>query len=77
MNHDVESITKSVCEILEYDPKRQPHINEFSGLESWDSLAQLQIVLLIEGALGRTLTDLEIEGLNSLDSVIKTLGIPN
>jgi acyl carrier protein len=75
MNYDVKSITRSICEILEFDFKENRHINDFASLESWDSLAQLQIVLLVEGALGRTLTDLEIEGLNSLDSVIEILGL--
>jgi acyl carrier protein len=75
MNYDVESITKSVCEILEFDFKRHGDINDFSSLESWDSLAQLQIILLIEGALSRTLTDSEIESLNTLDSVIEILGL--
>jgi acyl carrier protein len=75
MNYDIESITKSVSEILEFDFKRHGQLNDFSSLENWDSLAQLQIILLIEGALSRTLTDLEIESLNTLDSVIEILGL--
>jgi acyl carrier protein len=75
MNYDVKSITRSIYEILEFDFKENRPINDFASLESWDSLAQLQIVLLVEGALGRTLTDLEIEGLDSLDSVIEILGL--
>jgi acyl carrier protein len=65
----------SICTILEIEQRRLQELNEFSSLESWDSLAQLQIVLIVEGALGRTLTDLEIGGLNSLNEVLEILGI--
>jgi acyl carrier protein len=75
MNHNIESVTRNIYEILEFDYRGNQTINDFSSLESWDSLAQLQIVLLVEGALGRTLTDLEIESLSSLDSVIQLLGL--
>lgn len=73
MNLEVEPVFVAVCQILEVEYYPEIIEKNFSEFSSWDSLAHLQIILLIEGEIRESLNDNQIASIDSFREVEEIL----
>lgn len=55
-------------------PEEVPDNAMIGGLEGWDSLAHIRLIVALEGHLGRSLTTDEVVSISSLESIARVMG---
>lgn len=70
-----EEIIKIVAKILKMDPKKVEKIDNYEKMDSWDSLAQLDIISALDkklnGRIGKIKNITEIKSIKKMISILK------
>ena len=74
-NNNIELLITKISKILEINKKELLKKNNFSEIETWDSLKQLEIITEMDKLYGNKLKKLkDFSKLSSISKIVKYLG---